>query len=277
LDARFRRRERFRHRAAEFANRLAHFAAHLEVRLIGALSDVTEQMEAQKERQALSRSIINAQERERQRVARDLHDGVNQLLASAKYRLGSLADQAQTRASTEGVLKVRDVIEKALSEVRSISRNLRPSELDDLGLVAALRSLAHEFHERTGITTRFRSQRPECPPHTPKEVEMTIYRIAQEALTNCAKHASAMRVDLRLSASDGRVTFTISDDGSGFDLASVAQGAKAPGLGLLSMRERAEFMGGTLTVDSVPGKGTRITVELPTRDETRADSAAVSG
>src|ERR1051325_5395481 len=119
------------------------------------LTDTTAQIEAQKASKELSRKIINAQEQERQRVARDLHDSVNQLLATAKYRLGSLASRQNNPGEARNLQRIRNVIEKALGEVRSISRNLRPSELDDLGLIAALRSLIGEFRERSGISARF--------------------------------------------------------------------------------------------------------------------------
>src|SRR5215510_7267711 len=126
------------------------------------LTDMTVQKEAQRVSQELSRKIINAQEQERQRVARDLHDGVNQLLSTAKYRIGSLVARNAGRNGTKDLHLVRNVIEKALGEVRTISRNLRPSELDDLGLVAALRSLIREFGERSGISARFTHEPPDC-------------------------------------------------------------------------------------------------------------------
>jgi signal transduction histidine kinase len=111
----------------------------------------------------------------------------------------------------------------------------------------------------------------------PVELETLLYRIAQEALTNCAKHAAAHTVELRLGVHEGRVNLTIEDDGAGFDPAALASGGATPGLGLLSMRERAEFMGGTLTVDSRLGLGTKISVELPMLDEYQLQAAAQPG
>jgi PAS domain S-box-containing protein len=224
------------------------------------LTDMTAQKEAQKASQELSRKIINVQEQERQRVARDLHDSVNQLLSTAKYRLGSLTAQQLRGNGTKDLQLVRSVIEKALGEVRLISRNLRPSELDDLGLVAALRSLVREFRERTGINARFSHEPPECPVQVPMEVELTIYRIAQEALNNVEKHSKAAHVAISLRCPrNAHVLLIVRDDGNGF-APDARQGA---GWGLQNMSERAALLKGTVEVDSAPRKGARITVQIP--------------
>jgi PAS domain S-box-containing protein len=230
------------------------------------LTDMTAQKEAQKASQELSRKIINVQEQERQRVARDLHDSVNQLLSTAKYRLGSLTAQRLRGNGTKDLQLVRSVIEKALGEVRLISRNLRPSELDDLGLVAALRSLVREFRERTGINARFRHEPPECPVQIPMEVELTIYRIAQEALNNVEKHSKAAHVAIGLSCpGNAHVVLIVRDDGKGF-APEARQGA---GWGLQNMTERAALLKGTVEVDSAPRKGARITVRIPLEMDVR--------
>ena len=223
------------------------------------LADMTAQKEAQKASQELSRKSINVQEQERQRVARDLHDSVNQLLSTAKYRLGSLLQRSHGNRSKDLQL-VRSVIEKALGEVRTISRNLRPSELDDLGLVAALRSLMREFRERTGISGRFSHDSPECPVQIPMEVELTIYRIAQEALNNVEKHSKAANVGLNLRCPrNTHVLLTVRDDGKGF----APEARKGAGWGLQNMTERAALLKGTVEVDSAPRKGAKITVRIP--------------
>lgn len=223
------------------------------------LTDVTAQKEAQKASQELSRKIINAQEQERQRVARDLHDGVNQLLSTASYRLGSLLQRSDGNRSKDLQL-VRSLIEKALGEVRTISRNLRPSELDDLGLAAALRSLVREFRERTGINARFSHEPPECPVQIPMEVELTVYRIAQEALNNVEKHSKAAHVAISLRCPRNvHVLLIVRDDGKGF----APEARKGSGLGLQNMTKRAGLLKGTIEVDSAPRKGARITVQIP--------------
>jgi PAS domain S-box-containing protein len=224
------------------------------------LTDVTTQKEAQKASQELSRKIINVQEQERQRVARDLHDSVNQLLSTAKYRLGSLTAQQLRGNGTKDLHLVRSVIEKALGEVRLISRNLRPSELDDLGLIAALRTLVREFRERTGINARFSHEPPECPVQIPMEVELTIYRITQEALNNVEKHSKAARAAISLRCPrNAHVLLIVRDDGKGF----APDARKGAGWGLQNMTERAALLKGTVEVDSAPRKGARITVQIP--------------
>jgi PAS domain S-box-containing protein len=224
------------------------------------LTDMTAQKEAQKASQELSRKIINAQEQERQRVARDLHDSVNQLLSTAKYRLGSLVARNVGRNGTKDLHLVRSVIEKALSEVRAISRNLRPSELDDLGLVAALRSLIGEFGERSGISTRFTHEPPECPMEISKEVELSIYRIAQEALNNVEKHSSARHAAITLNCPrNTHVVLVVRDDGKGF----TPEGRQGSGWGIQNMTERAALLKGTVEVESARRKGAKITVRIP--------------
>jgi PAS domain S-box-containing protein len=215
------------------------------------VTDITERKNVERVRRELSRSILNAQEGERQRVARDLHDGVNQLLSSAKFRLNPSSSHAELN-------QARELIEKAISEVRLISRNLRPSELDDIGLPAALRSLAHDFEKRSGIGTRVRSR---AGRSLPVEVDMALYRIAQEALNNVEKHSGATRAEVSLACSDYKAHLTVRDNGSGF--ASNFNPETERGWGLKNMRERAALLGGNLALSSVPAKGTRISISIP--------------
>jgi two-component system NarL family sensor kinase len=239
--------------------------------MIGTTRDITDQMEAERARQELSRSIINAQERERQRVARDLHDSVNQLLASAKYRLGSISVHQANEGIHENLHQVRDLVERAITEVRAISRNLRPSELDDLGLMAALRSLTHEFQKRTGIRSQFSSETAACPPHMPKEVEMTVYRIAQEALNNVEKHSRAHRMSMSMGCAGTHVLLTIRDNGKGFTPQFAS--SKKSGWGLENMAERASLLGGRLEIISSLKKGTRVSVRIPFAARSKAKVA----
>jgi two-component system NarL family sensor kinase len=230
------------------------------------LTDMTAQMAAQEASQELSRKIINAQEQERQRVARDLHDSVNQLLSTARYRLGSLVARNAARNDTKDLHLVRGVIEKALGEVRTISRNLRPSELDDLGLIPAMRSLVREFRERSGINARFRHDPPECPPQIPKEVELTVYRIAQEALNNVEKHSKAAHVTISLNCPrNTQVVLILRDDGKGF----VPAKRKGAGWGLQNITERAGLLKGNVKIESAHRKGAKISVEIPLKTESR--------
>jgi PAS domain S-box-containing protein len=234
------------------------------------LTDMTAQMAAQKASQELSRKIINAQEQERQRVARDLHDSVNQLLSTARYRLGSLVARNAGRNDTKDLHLVRGVIEKALGEVRTISRNLRPSELDDLGLIAAMRSLVREFRERSGIPARFSHDPPECSLQIPKEVELAVYRIAQEALNNVEKHSKAAHVTISLNCPrNTHIVLVVRDDGKGF----VPAERKAAGWGLQNITERAGLLKGNVKVESAHRKGAKISVEIPLKTDSRVGGA----
>jgi two-component system, NarL family, sensor histidine kinase UhpB len=211
---------------------------------------------------ALPRLIREAQEAERRRVARDLHDSVNQILSAVKFRLNAVEEKLQDRPGAadawRDVLQARAHLEKAMDEVRCISRNLRPSELDDLGLAAAVRSLGSEFGERTGF--RLDLQLGEWPAGLPAEAELQLYRILQEALGNIERHAGARRVEVRLESDPaaGLLRLQVRDDGRGFDPSRARTG-----MGLVDMRERAEFQGGRCVVHSAPGRGTEILVVIP--------------
>jgi two-component system, NarL family, sensor histidine kinase NreB len=225
------------------------------------VTDITDRKAAERARQELSRHIINAQEKERQRLSRELHDSVNQILSSAKYRLNSLAGRGRNGSRDSEVGQVRELIEKAIAEVRLISKNLRPSELDDLGLVPALQSLTHDFSQRSGIAVRFKSRIKSCPSSLQGEMDMTLYRIAQEALNNVEKHSGADRVELLLNCTRFHAQLTIHDNGKGFH-SPVASGKK-PGWGLQNMKERARLLGGTVEIESLVKKGTTIFARIP--------------
>jgi len=234
------------------------------------LTDMTAQKEAQKASQELSRKVINAQEQERQRVARDLHDGVNQLLSTAKYRLGTLTRQPSDSNWIKDLQLVHSIIEKALAEVRTISRNLRPSELDDLGLIAALRSLVREFRELTGIDARFSHDPTDSLGQIPKEVELTLYRIAQEALNNVEKHSNATQVVMTFSCSrNSHLVLIVRDNGKGF----VLEKRRTAGAGLQNITERAALLKGNVDVHSAPGKGVKVTVRIPLETNSRVRTA----
>jgi len=228
--------------------------------------DISERKAAERARQELSRQIINAQEQERQRVARDLHDSVNQLLSSAKYRLGSMA--AKKGARHAPVIQAHELIEKAINEVRLISRNLRPSELDDLGLVAALRTLAHDFQKRTRIRAQLKAEA--TSGSLSREGNMTLYRIAQEALNNVEKHSGAKKVTITLTHSRAEIRLIVRDNGKGFRPSSNGKS----GWGLQNMNERATLLGGVFEASSFPGRGTTISVRIPLHGENRTKNGS---
>lgn len=246
----------------------SRFPAEAQQAVCLVVTDITERKEAERARLELSRRILNAQEAERQRVARDLHDSINQLLSSARYRL-SQADSRKPDAQNRGIREARELLEHAIAEVRLISRNLRPSELDDLGLHAALRTLTREFQQRTGIATRFR---PLSTTKPSGEVAMAFYRIAQEALNNIEKHAQATRAELALAFSNGTATLSIRDNGRGMPKA-VRKHQKI-GWGLRNMRERASLLGGSIVLEPIRGKGTRVCVTIPVSSPSRNGKAA---
>ena len=202
---------------------------------------------------------VEAQEIERRHLAGEIHDGISQPLISLWYHLNAAESFAGDPAVVAHELgKAKDLASAALDEARRAIAGLRPSVLDDLGLGPSLESLARTV---AGIEMDVEI----APCRLPAHVEVALYRIAQEALQNVMKHASAQRVTLRLSAADGRVHLLVEDDGRGFRPGRAGQNRTGePTYGLVGMRERAELVGARLEVTSTPGSGTRVLVELPT-------------
>jgi two-component system, NarL family, sensor histidine kinase UhpB len=217
-------------------------------RLQESFRAMLERLEA--ERRDSAGAALAAQERERARVALDLHDEVNQALTGLLLRLEALRAKAPPELSAE-LSETREVAGSAMRELLALARRLRPTALDDLGLKAALAELSEEAGRQSGIETVF-----ECegdPGELPDRVSLVSYRVAQEALSNALRHAGAARVRIRLRCSRHELELRISDDGAGF-----AADAVGEGLGLAGMRERALLVGGRLEVESAPGKGTRV-------------------
>ncbi len=224
------------------------------------VTDVSRQKEAEAAFREISGRILQAQEQERRRVSRELHDGVNQILSATKFGVHSIERQLKPddvilREKNE---HVKGLIEKAIAEVRLISRNLHPSELDDIGLQAAIRTLIGEFCVRTGVQVIF-SEPPRWKKLSP-DVRLTIYRILQEALANIEKHAEAIQVTVILNRNKNDLVMMIRDNGKGFSLKAKQRNA---GLGLNNMRERAAFVNGTMDVKSVVGRGTELMLQIP--------------
>ena len=227
----------------------------------GMAIDVTEQKRAEEALHRLPQQILEAQERERRRVARELHDSVNQPIASIKFRVQT-AEQQISRGDDkwqETCRRTREMLDAVLNQVRRISHNLRPSELDDFGLFPAIQSACHEFHDRTGIAVDFVG--PGVPERLPAALEITFYRILQEALTNIEKHSHATRVSIQLQTESASATLSIADNGVG--LPAGRDGSEKSGLGLLHLRERASFVGGVLSINSAPGQGVHLLIQAP--------------
>ena len=206
----------------------------------------------EQERTRASTTALEAQERERQRIARELHDEIGQSLTVALLFLKRSVDHAPADASDE-LHKAQDAVRSAADEVRQIARRLRPDVLADLGLQSAMSALITEFSQASGVAVTRHLERN--LPRLRPAVELVCYRIAQESLTNVARHARAQHVDVALSARDGELTLRISDDGTG---EVVGDGA-----GVTGMRERALLVSGELTISSIPGTGTTVLLRIP--------------
>lgn len=228
------------------------------------VTDMSEARRTEELMRALNHRVVQVQEAERASVALELHDHITQLLCAILFRCQALVDELSAREgpSLQEAMRLREMLGSTAGEVERISRNLRPSALDQLGLGAVLRAASTEFAERTGVAVKLA-----CEPledRLPADIELALYRILQEALKNVEKHARAGEVAVGLAKSAGFVQLTVRDDGRGFAAERRATGKPAKhGLGLLSMRERAAFVGGTLTVKSVHRAGTKIEVRIP--------------
>jgi signal transduction histidine kinase len=203
------------------------------------------------------RRVVEAQEAERTRLARELHDETGQALTSILLGLKSLEDRVASDGGRAAVSELRDLVVSTLQDVRRLAVELRPAALDDFGLVPAIERLGELVGEQSKVTVDVHSELGDR--RLRPEVETALYRIVQEALTNALKHADAGRVAVRLSTSERGVMLVVQDDGKGFRPGTVRDG----GVGLLGMRERTALLGGRLTVDSSDGAGTMLTAEVP--------------
>ena len=215
------------------------------------------------ERHLSAQRVLQAQERERQRVARELHDQTGQALTHEIISLDLLLERTSDAKARQQLEAVKRTLEETLEEVHRMSQDLRPSVLDDLGLVPALRTLVKQA---TGpeVTLHVDGLRERLPP----PIETALYRIAQEALTNANKYARASRVVIDLRCLDGQVRLRVRDDGAGFDPGSIPEREEPgrAGLGIFGMRERATLLRGTLEIHSAPLKGTEVVAQLPLED-----------
>jgi signal transduction histidine kinase len=203
------------------------------------------------------RRVVAGQEIERRRLARELHDETGQALTSILLGLRAVDEAGSDEAVNKAVGDLRELVVATLQDVRRLAVQLRPKALDDFGLVAALERLVQTFSESSGIAVDLEAQLAET--RLPSEVETTLYRIVQEALTNVVKHAESTEVSILLVRREAAVTAVIEDNGRGF----APDAVKAESLGLEGMRERAELHDGRLTIETSPGSGTTLVVEIP--------------
>jgi len=217
--------------------------------------------------QKLSEQVLAAQEDERKRIARELHDETAQSLTTLLIRL-KILERAKTETELRGQIhELRELTVETLEAVRKLAVELRPSTLDDLGLIAALEAYTESYSSRIPVHVQFSAEGfnlPLQPARLPPQVELVLYRVVQEALTNAAKHADANSVEVRLCREDGQVVATISDDGRGFEVEEVMR-SRERGLGLFGMQERLALVQGQLVIESDTGGGTLLVARVPLR------------
>jgi signal transduction histidine kinase len=217
----------------------------------------------QEELRLLSRRLLSAQEEERKRISRELHDVVAQALTGINVRLSLLKTQslASTRDLQKKIATAQLLVLKSVEVVHRFARDLRPTVLDDLGLIPALQSYFKIVREESGLEIDLTSFRG--VEKLDGEAKTVLYRVVQEALSNVVQHAKATRVTVHLTVRGGRFCMDIHDNGQGFQLDKIAATKNGKHLGLLGMRERVEMVGGTLRVESAPGKQTTLRVKIP--------------
>jgi signal transduction histidine kinase len=221
-------------------------------------------------RQLMERGI-DLQEEERKRIARELHDQTSQRLTSVLMALGFLGESESMEEVQARVRDLRSAVAQTLEEVHDLALELRPRLLDDLGLVAALRHYLREFRDKSHIPVDLQVVGLD-DERLPPRIETALYRIAQQALVNVARHAQADTVGVLLEHRDTLVVLIVEDDGIGFDVEQVMGSHVQEGnLGLYGMRERASLLGGTFTIESTPGAGTSIFADVPLRCEEHSD------
>jgi signal transduction histidine kinase len=212
----------------------------------------------------LSQELVHVQEAERKSLSRELHDEVGQMMTALRMELGNT--EALLKSSPEEarahLKSAATLAEQTLRSARNLARGLRPSMLDELGVGSALNWLVREFTRHTGIRVNLTSD--DSLDHLPESYRTCIYRVVQEALTNCARHAQANEVQLDVRREGSSLAMTIQDDGIGFD---AAQGNGTKGIGILGMKERVRELAGDLTIVSSPGHGTKLTVQVPLHAE----------
>lgn len=242
---------------------LGAFVAFVTIYRVGILErrhdEQTRRIEAtENDLRRLSRKLVQAHETERKSLSRELHDEVGQTLTAVGIELGNLqalksSDPGSFRARIEELKRLNA---DAMRVIRDLAMGLRPSMLDDLGLGPALEWQGREFSRHTGVSTTVTVDN--VPDDLPETHRTCVYRVVQEALTNCAKHAKANQVTVSVSGHQGNVDVLVQDDGAGF-----APGLRRSGLGLLGIQERVQALEGTLTLESQPGSGTTVRVQIP--------------
>jgi PAS domain S-box-containing protein len=229
--------------------------------VVGVISDTTERKQHDDLRSRLIEQVMTAQDEERRRIARELHDETGQSLTALLVGLRTIETSRSRREAAELARRLREMVAQTLEEVGRLSRGLHPSTLDDVGLAAAVTRQVQEFVELHGVATDVRMEGL-GPQPLPPLLQTTVYRVLQEALTNVARHAAARRVSVQLASNAASVELRVQDDGIGLN-PTVRTAGNRRRLGLQGMRERAALLGGSVEVESQRGAGTTITARFP--------------
>ncbi|MDI1241604.1 MAG: PAS domain-containing sensor histidine kinase [bacterium] len=241
--------------------------------------EIGKRRESERLRAALLHKIVQTQENERRRIARDIHDHVGQSMTALVLRLGSLMEKYREHPSVSGDLSGLTAIAHQIdSEVDFLAWELRPSVLDDLGLAPAIERYVDDWSQQFRTPAEFIKVGTNGR-HMTSDYEINLYRIVQEALNNTAKHAAATRASVVLELHDSQLTLIVEDDGKGFEVTEAAvMTGNGRGMGLLGMQERAELFGGEVEIESAPGSGTTVYVRVPVMfDESSGLDSAVTG
>ena len=254
-------------RFVHFAGAFTFDANGKPLRGTGLVTDITERRRSNQQRDDVLRQLSGAAEEERRHLSRELHDQMGQLVTGLTLELRSLRRATNDTIVQQRVPEIEQLAQRIAREIQTLARELRPPALDTLGLTAALREHLDSWSERTGIPTDFHTvgvTNGRVQPH----IEMTLYRVVQEALTNILKHANASRVSVLLERRNGTVSVIIEDNGRGFDpAASLASDESAHQLGLRGMKERLALLNGSLDIETTPDTGTTLYARVPERTD----------
>jgi PAS domain S-box-containing protein len=236
-------------------------------RMRGFMIDISDRKRAEETLRELGGRLINAQEEERSRVARELHDDVNQRMAVLSIHLAQFQqDLPMSFDLSQRFQNLQEQVQEISRDIRGLSYRLHPSKLDCLGLGAAVKSLCAELKESGKLQIEFQQAR--VPANLPQDITLCVFRIAQEALRNCVKHSGARVVEVLLEKTNNDIHLLVSDNGCGFDPESELT---RKGLGFISMRERLRLIGGSLHIHTRPLRGTRVEVSVPLSEVKRGD------
>src|SRR5262249_18506049 len=262
----------FRYRRKDGTERVGLGSAELididnEQCILSVIADVTERKEAEEALAEMSRKLIQAQEQERTRIGRELHDDINQRLAMLALELGRLQDNHPEVGSR--VQELRKQTTEISNDVQALSHDLHSSKLEYLGVVAGIKSWCEEFAERQKMEIDFRN---DVSSDLPFEVGVCLFRVLQEAMHNAVKHSGVKHIEVQMTERSDEVHLIITDSGRGFDVEAALHGK---GLGLTSMRERVRLVNGTIAIESKPLGGTRIHLQIPLTSEQTSHRKAV--